>query len=77
MCGTRRFHGTQGLLKGRKKGGMANAKIYTFLGQNIVMLGHCFAWINEYRDGLTFGIFYFVKYYDITEIQCGASVLNI
>ena len=47
------------------KGGMANAKMYIFLERNIVC-------INEYGHRLTFGIFYYVKYYDRIEIQCGA-----
>ena len=63
-------------VKKSEKRGIANAKMYTFLGQNIVMLGHSFAWINEYRHRSTFGIFYFVKYYDIIEIQCGASYIH-
>ena len=57
-----------GIQKGEKRG-MANAKMYTFLEQNIVARFVC---INEYGHRLTFGIFYYVKYYDRIEIQCGA-----
>ena len=50
---------------------MTNTKMYTFFEQNIVARFVC---INEYGHRLTFGIFYYVKYYDRIEIQCEASV---
>ena len=41
------------------KGGMANAKMYTFLEQNIV--GKAFLWLHKLTHKLTFGIIYFLK----------------
>ena len=41
------------------KGGMANAKMYTFLEQNIV--GKAFLWLHKLKHKLTFGIIYFLK----------------
>ena len=41
------------------KGGMANAKMYTFLEQNIV--GKTFLWLHKLKHKLTFGIIYFLK----------------
>ena len=50
---------------------MTNTKMYTCFEQNIVAWFVC---INEYGHRLTFGIFYYVQYYDRIEIQCEASV---
>ena len=44
--------------KGRKRG-MVNAKMYTFLEQNIV--GKAFLWLHKLKHKLTFGIIYFLK----------------
>ena len=54
--------------KGRKKG-YDEYEIVLILEQNIVARFVC---INEYGHRLTLGIFYYVKYYDRIEIQCGA-----
>ena len=43
----------------KEKGGMANAKMYTFLEQNIV--GKTFLWLHKLKHKLTFGIIYFLK----------------
>ena len=53
------------------KGGYGECEIVLILEQNIVARFVC---INEYGHTLTFGIFYYVKYYDRIriEIQCGA-----
>ena len=49
---------------------MANAKLNrTDFGANIVARFVC---INEYGHRLTFGICYYVKYYDRIEIPCEA-----
>ena len=39
--------------------GMANAKMYTFLEQNIV--GKAFLWLHKLKHKLSFGIIYFLK----------------
>ena len=43
----------------KEKGGMANAKMYTFLEQNIA--GKAFLWLRKLTHKLTFGIIYFLK----------------
>ena len=53
----------------KEKGGYGECEIVMILEQNIVARFVC---INEYGHRLTFGIFYYVKYYDRIEIQCGA-----
>ena len=41
----------------KEKGGMANAKMYTFLEQNI----RVFLWLHKLAHRLTFGRIYFLK----------------
>ena len=61
------FHSFRGSKEG--KSGYGECEIVLILEQNIVARFVC---INEYAHRLTFGIFYYVKYYDRIEIQCGA-----
>ena len=61
------LHGKPESKEGKR--GYGECEIVLILEQNIVASFVC---INEYGHRLTFGIFYYVKYYDRIEIQCGA-----
>ena len=63
----RPLHGKPASKEGKR--GYGECEIVLILEQNIVARFVC---INEYGHRLTFGIFYYVKYCDRIEIQCGA-----